>query len=286
MKMKFENLRDTFKSSIKTWDYFVNWKKVFDNSSELEISLNKLNYLLGKKDFDSEFKKLYQDSPEIVKALPVLLAVREKNLEVYDKEKKTSKFFNFTKQDTNSISDYLDFIKSSGLIKLFKEDGIKNLVDYTLGVEVGLDSNGRKNRGGQLMEEIVGEFVEGFCKENKFEYLEQANAKKIKTKWGYEIKVDKSSRSFDFAVYNPKNKKIKLFETNFYNGGGSKLKAVCGEFRSLFNELKKQNIDFIWVTDGLGWYTTLRPLEETFNHNDYVFNLSMLENNILASLDW
>jgi len=286
MKMKFENLRDTFKSSIKTWDYFVNWKKVFDNSSELEISLNKLNYLLGKKDFDSEFKKLYQDSPEIVKALPVLLAVREKNLEVYDKEKKTSKFFNFTKQDTNSISDYLDFIKSSGLIKLFKEDGIKNLVDYTLGVEVGLDSNGRKNRGGQLMEEIVGEFVEGFCKENNFEYLEQANAKKIKTKWGYEIKVDKSSRSFDFAVYNPKNKKIKLFETNFYNGGGSKLKAVCGEFRSLFNELKKQNIDFIWVTDGLGWYTTLRPLEETFNHNDYVFNLSMLENNILASLDW
>jgi hypothetical protein len=286
MKNKFEDLKKTFKSSIKTWDYFVNWKKVFDNSSELEISLNKLNYLLGKKDFDAEFKKLYEDSPEIVKVLPVLLAVRENVLEIYDKDKKTSKFFDFKTENTNSVKEYTEFIKKTGLIKLFNEDGIKNLVDYTLGVEVGLDSNGRKNRGGQLMEEIVGKFIDQFCKEKGLEYLEQANAKKIKERWNYEIKVNKSSRSFDFAVYNPKTKKIKLFETNFYNGGGSKLKAVCGEFKSLFNELKKQNIDFIWITDGLGWNTTLRPLEETFNHNDYVFNLSMLEDNILNTLDW
>jgi hypothetical protein len=286
MERKFEDLKKTFKSSIKTWDYFVNWKKVFDNSSELEISLNKLNYLLGKKDFDAEFKKLYKDSPEIVKVLPVLLAVRENVLEIYDKDKKTSKFFDFKTENTNSVDEYIQFIKKTGLIKLFKEDGIKNLVDYTLGVEVGLDSNGRKNRGGQLMEEIVGEFVEKFCKETGFEYLEQANAKKIKERWGYEVEFDKSSRSFDFVIYNPKSRKLKLFETNFYNSQGTKLKSVCGEFRSLFNELKKQKIDFIWVTDGLGWNTALKPLEETFNHNDYVFNLSMLEDNILKTLDW
>lgn len=286
METTFEELKTTFKNSIKTWDYFVNWTKVFGNSSELEISLNKLNYLLGKSDFDTEFKKLYEDSPEIIKVLPVLLAIREDKLEIFDIKKNTNKFLNFSLEKQNSINEYLEFIKETGLIKLFNEDGIKNLVDYVIGVEVGLDSNGRKNRGGQLMETIVGEYVDSFCKKNGFEYLEQANAGKIKDTWEYEVEVDKSSRSFDFAVYNPKNNQLKLFETNFYNGGGSKLKAVCGEFRSLYNELKKQSIDFIWITDGLGWETALKPLEETFNHNDYVFNLNMVENGILDSLNW
>lgn len=283
MKKDFNTLINGFKSSIKTWDYFVNWKKVYSNKAELEISLNKLNYLLGKDNLKAEFSTLYSSNPDIVKALPILLAVREKNLEIFDKVSKKSEFFNFLKDEVNA-DKYYRFIENSGLDSLFKKDGVKNLVDYVLGVEVGLDSNGRKNRGGSLMEEIVESYVSAFCKKNGFEYLSQARATAIRNKWGININVDKSERSFDFAIYNPANKNIKLFETNFYNGGGSKLKAVCGEFRSLNNELKRQNIDFIWITDGLGWHTTKRPLEETFNNNDYIFNLKMLEENILDML--
>ncbi len=286
MKKDFKNLVSTFKNSIKTWDYFVNWKKVFLNSSELEITLNKLNYLLGKQNLKEEFLKLYSSNPDIVKALPVLLAIREKNIEFFDPETKKSIFFNFNKKEDKNANEYYEFIEKTGLIKLFKEDGIKNLVDYVIGVEVGLDSNGRKNRGGTLMEDVVEAYVLKFCKEKGFEYLAQANAKRIKDKWGFSVVVDKSSRSFDFAVYNPKNKQLKLLEVNFYNGGGSKLKAVCGEFRDLYNELKKQNIDFIWITDGLGWNTTLRPLEETYNNNEYVFNLNMIEGGVLNKLKW
>jgi hypothetical protein len=285
MQKDFNNLIATFKSSIKTWDYFVNWKKVFSNSSDLEISLNKLNYLLGKDDLESEFKKLYSSNPDIVKALPVLLAVRENKLEVFDKITKNSDFFDFSGEEQDP-EKYYEFLDKSGLARLFKKDGVKNLVDYVMGVEVGLDSNGRKNRGGSLMEEIVGTFINDFCNKNGFEYMAQARATNIKSKWGVDVKIDKSERSFDFAVYNPKNKKIKLFETNFYNGGGSKLKAVCGEFKSLYSELKEQNIDFIWITDGLGWNTTKRPLEETYNHNEYVYNLNMLEAGALDKLTW
>ncbi len=285
MKKDFNHLVLTFKSSIKTWDYFVNWNKVFSNSAELEIALNKLNYLLGKDNLRGEFYKLYNSNPDIVKALPVLLAVRESKLEIYDKESKESEFYDFSGKDKDA-DKYFEFLDKSGLARLFQRDGIKNLVDYVMGVEVGLDSNGRKNRGGTLMEEIVGIFLEDFCKQNGLEYLPQARPSKIKAKWGFDIKVDKSERSFDFAVYNPRNSKIKLFETNFYNGGGSKLKAVCGEFRSLHDELKAQNIDFVWITDGLGWHTTKRPLEETYNHNDYVFNLNMLEAGALNELSW
>ncbi len=286
MKKDFKNLVSTFKNSIKTWDYFVNWKKVFLNSSELEITLNKLNYLLGKQNLKEEFLKLYSSNPDIVKALPVLLAIREKNIEFFDPETKKSIFFNFNKKEDKNANEYYEFIEKTGLIKLFKEDGIKNLVDYVIGVEVGLDSNGRKNRGGTLMEDVVEAYILKFCKEKGLEYLAQANAKRIKDKWGFSVVVDKSSRSFDFAVYNPKNKKLKLLEVNFYNGGGSKLKAVCGEFKGLYNELKIQNIDFIWITDGLGWNTTLRPLEETYNNNEYVFNLNMIESGVLNKLEW
>lgn len=285
MKKDFNELVSTFKSSIKTWDYFVNWKKVFSNSSDLEISLNKLNYLLGKENLKEEFNKLYRTNPDIVKALPVLLAVRENKLEVFDKKEKTSEFFDFSGKE-NDPDKYFEFLEKSGLAKLFQKDGVKNLVDYVLGVEVGLDSNGRKNRGGTLMEEIIEAFLSEFCNHNGFECLAQARPSAIKAKWGFDIKVDKSERSFDFAIYNRSNNKLKLFEANFYNGGGSKLKAVCGEFRSLYDELKAQGIDFIWITDGLGWNTTKRPLEETYNHNEYVFNLNQLEAGALNELKW
>lgn len=285
MKKDFNHLVSTFKSSIKTWDYFVNWNKVFANSADLEIALNKLNYLLGKDDLRGEFYKLYESNPDIVKALSVLLAVRESKLEIYDKVSKESEFYDFSGKDKD-VDKYFEFLDKSGLTKLFQRDGIKNLVDYVIGVEVGLDSNGRKNRGGTLMEEIVGLFLEDFCKQKNLECMPRATSSKIKASWGFDIKVDKSERCFDYAVYNPQNGKIKLFETNFYNGGGSKLKAVCGEFRSLYDELKAQNIDFVWVTDGLGWHTAKRPLEETYNHNDYVFNLNMLEDGALNELSW
>ena len=285
MKKDFDHLVSTFRSSIKTWDYFVNWNKVFTNSANFEIALNKLNYLLGKDDLQGEFYRLYESNPDIAKALPVLLAVRENNLEIYNKTSKELEFYNFSGEGGDA-NKYFEFLDKSGLIKLFQRDGIKNLVDYVIGVEVGLDSNGRKNRGGTLMEEIVGLLLEDFCKQNNLKYIPQASPSKIKLKWNFDIVVDKSERSFDFAVYNPRSNKIKLFETNFYNGGGSKLKAVCGEFRSLYDELKRQNIEFIWITDGLGWHTAKRPLEETYNHNDYVFNLSMLEDGALNELSW
>lgn len=285
MNKNFKKLTNTFKNSIKTWDYFINWNKVFSNKEELEIILNKLNYLLGKKDLKKEFKRLYNSNPDIIKAFPVLLAVRESKIEIFDLLTKNSDFFNFSIND-DDCEKYFQFLEKTGLIKLFQKDGVKNLVDYVIGVEVGLDSNGRKNRGGKIMEKIVESFVSDFCKENDLDYLGQVTPSTIKKEWGIDIKINKSERSFDFVIYNNKNKKIKVIETNFYNGGGSKLKAVCGEFKNLYNELNKQSIDFIWITDGYGWESTKKPLEETYNHNKYIFNLSMLEEGILNKLDW
>lgn len=285
MEEKFNELINTFKSSIKTWDYFVNWNKVNANCKNTEIQLNKLNYLLGKENLRDELKILLNDSPDVVKAFPILLAVRERKLSIIDRDDKSVEEFDFGHDmDANKA---MRFLEKSKLVELFKTDGIKNLVDYVKGVEVGLDSNGRKNRGGTLMEELVEESVVEFCDKSNFKYISQATAGKIASDFNVSVAVDKSSRRFDFAIYNPVGGKLRLVETNFYNGGGSKLKAVCGEFKALNDELATQGIELIWITDGLGWHTARLPLEETFNHNcGRIYNLSMLEDGVLETLVW
>lgn len=290
--MNFQDLKNTLQDSIFTWDYFTDFEKVKLNVKEVEIELNILNYLIGKKDIEKEFIKLIEQYPNARKALPLLIAVRKDkltetpiitNIDTLIPENK--KYIFFSKLNENIMKELLIFFKETGLKEIFQNEYIKNLVDYCFGVEVGFDTNARKNRTGNLMENLVSKFLKEFCDDNlNFDYIEQATQKRIKEYFNYDIEIDKNSRRFDFALYNKSNKKIYLIEVNYYSGGGSKLKATAGEYQYLYDFLKVQNIDFIWITDGKGWLTALNPLEETFNHNDYVINLDMLKRNILKDI--
>lgn len=285
----FNYIVSNLKPSATIWGYFVNWDKVFENTKKIEISLNVLNYLIGKDDFDKEFKYLLKQNPEIAQAIPTLI-VRDGSdskkysiLVDYTNRKLVYEDFDFSKKvlSDNDIDNYLKFVTETGLKNLIVSEKIKNLVDYVIGVEAGLDSNGRKNRGGHAMEAITEAFVSDFCSRNGFRYLKEANSEKIKNEFGYDVPVDKSSRRYDFVVDT--GKELLIFETNFYGGGGSKLKSTAGEYRNLFDVLGGK-YKFIWVTDGNGWKSTTRPLRETFDHNDYLFTLNMLENGIMDSI--
>lgn len=193
--------------------------------------------------------------------------------------------YSFVKQISYSQDDIdkaVEFMDKSGFLEQLKNKRIKSLVDYIFGVEVGLDSNARKNRGGTSMEEIVRFFVRDICERNSFEYMEQATAPKIKKQWNKVITVDKSSRKIDFAINT--NTKLFLIETNFYSGGGSKLKSTAGEYKEDFRKWTNDGHQFIWITDGAGWKTAKRPLHEAFNQTDYILNLDMLEKGILENL--
>jgi len=159
---------------------------------------------------------------------------------------------------------------------------IKNLVDYATGVEVGLDSNGRKNRSGKLMENLVEDFIRKISNDLKIKYIPQATAKKIKAYWNIEIIVDKSSRIIDFAIN--KNGKLFFIEVNFYGGGGSKLKSTATEYVKMNEYWNNQGVEFIWITDGAGWKSTLNPLREYFDKADYLLNLEMLKNDVLKTI--
>jgi type II restriction enzyme len=281
----FEYINQTFRNRITTFDYFVNWKKVFDNVNPIEKELNLLNYLIGKQNIEEETFNLIKKYPDVIKAFPFLIASREKSFEVLvDVKNFISKTYDFsnTPLADEQIRDLANFVFRSGFSEILKNKQVKNLVDYAIGIEVGLDSNGRKNRSGTMMEGIVEVFIEEFCLTNGAEYMAQASAQKIKSKWNLSVGMDKSSRIIDFAIN--KNGKLYLIEVNFYSGGGSKLKSTATEYCEMYERYHKQGIEFIWVTDGAGWHSTQKPLREYFDKSDYLVNLEMLRNGILKQI--
>jgi type II restriction enzyme len=281
----FTKITHSFKEKITEWSYFVNWKKVFENITPIEKELNLLNVLIGKDNIEEEAYKLIKEYPQVAKAFPILIAIRENSIDVLIETKNfVYKNHSFIKPKLTDAEcrELAEFVVKSGIGDILKDKKVKNLVDYATGVEVGLDSNGRKNRGGALMEKLVEEFVADTCKKLKLPYIAQASASKIKAQWGLDVQVDKSSRQLDFAI----NKKGKLYfiECNFYGGGGSKLKSTATEYIEMNRYWNKQGIEFIWITDGAGWRSTLKPLREYFDKADYLLNLEMLKDEIMEKI--
>ena len=273
----------------RTPEYYVNWNKVNRETKKYELELNTLNYLIGKDDIYSEALHLFTKQPNLLKAIPSLIASRDNVLDILTIDNDDNMSFeqlDFKTIDTSRIDDYMKFIEKSGLLNFLQQHANRSLVDYVYGVETGLDSNARKNRSGTTMEGILERHVAKISQEQKLEWKSQATAQFIKDKWGIKVPVDKSERRFDVAVYSKEKHKVWLIETNYYGGGGSKLKAVAGEFTELsqFVVTSDDDVEFVWVTDGQGWKTAHLPLAEAFSHIRNIFNLEMLREGFLSEL--
>lgn len=277
---KLENFIDTLSKTNKTPDYFVNWQKVYRNTDKYEKHLNTLNYLIGKENIVEEARILFREQPQLLQAVPSLLASRDSAPDFLVMEEKEIIPVNldFNVIDISRLDEYVKFMKETGLLNFIQNHTKMSLVDFVYGVEAGLDTNARKNRSGTSMENLVKNFIEETKKSIDIEYFEQATASLIYTYWGKRIPVDKTNRRFDFAVYNKTTDRLFLIETNYYNGGGSKLKAVAGEFSSLkvLLDTAEEPISFMWVTDGQGWKTAQLPILEAFETIEYILNLDQL----------
>jgi type II restriction enzyme len=278
----FNYLVNSLGDSVKAWDYFVNWDKAFRNTKELEVLLNTWNYLLGKENFDEEFRYLLGKYPESVKLIPSLIVrdgaksksfrilndvAQEKSIEFYD--------FGHPANTAHDVNRALEFIKQSGLIRIFQKDGVKNLVDYLLGVEAGVDSNGRKNRSGQAMESIVEDELAKLKERHKnWKFLIRASQSEISREWGITNSTGVATRIFDFAVL-AENQLVPI-EVNIFGGGGTKTKSVAGEFTNLSRTLKSKGLSLIWITDGIGWLPAKASLRDAFDSIDYLLNLELV----------
>ena len=283
MKRNFKEWFNTFTDSIATYEYYTDFNTVYKNIDKIKVELNIMNSLVGSKNIEKDFDNLFKKYPEIRKCLPLLIAVREKEIKVVDDGEKLK--YNFTNID--DIDLLKRFMRKTGLFDLISNHLVSNLVDYATGVEVGLGSNGRKNRGGHLMEDVLQGFIEkeGFVL-NKT-YFKEMYLKDIEHKWNIDLSslsnLGKVAKRFDYVVKT--DNCIYAFETNFYSSSGSKLNETARSYKMIAEESKNiKGFAFVWVTDGLGWVDARNNLEETFDVMDNLYNIKDLSNGKLKEI--
>lgn len=284
MKRDLISWLSNFRNSIATYSYYVDFEKVYENVENIKIELNILNSLIGSKNIKQDFEKILEKYPETLKCIPILLAVRSSEIAVSDEN--GSFMFDFATQ-TRSISEYSVFMEKSGLFNLLQNHIVNNLVDYVTGVEAGLDSNGRKNRGGHLMEDLVESYIKkaGFVKNET--YFKEMYIHEISQKWNVDLSAisnqGKMEKRFDFVV-KTKNQ-IYVIETNFYGSGGSKLNETARSYKTLANEIATiSGVTFVWFTDGFGWQSARHNLEETFDVMENLYCIKDLENGVIEKM--
>ena len=285
MSRNFNDWFSRFKTSISNYTYYVDFDKIYKNVDKVKIGLNILNSLIGSKNIEDEFKEIIMKYPsETLECIPLLLAVRSN--EIFVKDEINEYLFKFDKM-VYSIEDYVRFMEETGLFDLLQNHIINNLFDYVLGIEVGLDSNGRKNRGGHLMENLVESYIKKAGYKKDEDYFKEMYLSDIEHKWNLDLSAmsgnNVSTKRFDFVIKT--KKQVYVIETNFYSSGGSKLNETARSYKMLANESKKvKGVTFIWFTDGLGWVGARKNLEETFNELDTIYNIDDLEHNVLKNL--
>lgn len=287
MKRNFNEWLSGFRDSIADYSYYIDFEKVYKNVKNMKIELNILNSLVGSRDIENEFINLIARYPEILKCIPLLLAVRAN--EVYCQDENGGYWYNFNIKNTQQqelicYKEYSYFMRKTGLFELLEKHIINNLIDYVTGVETGLDSNGRKNRGGHLMENLVESFIKkaGFIKDET--YFKEMYIHQITGKWDIDLTAisnqGKMEKRFDFVIKT--DKMIYGIETNFYGSGGSKLNETARSYKTLALETDTiDNFTFVWFTDGKGWTSARNNLEETFDVMEHIYNIKDLENDII-----
>ena len=272
------------KTSISEYTYYVDFEKIYKNVDKVKVELNILNSLIGSKNIEDEFQNIMIKYPETLECIPLLLAVRSREIFVKDEIKEY--LFKFDKM-VYSMDDYIRFMRESGLFNLLQNHIINNLHDYVLGIEVGLDSNGRKNRGGHLMENLVESYIIKAGYKKNINYFKEMYIKDIEKKWNLDLSEisdnNTSTKRVDFVIKT--DKQVYVIETNFYFSGGSKLNETARSYKMLAQESKKvKGITFIWFTDGTGWNSARKNLEETFNELETMYNIDDLDNGVLEKL--
>lgn len=279
-KRDFDEWISNFRDSIANYEYYVDFDKIIKNVDEIKVELNILNSLIGSKNIKEDFRNLVERYPEILKCIPILIAVRRKEISIIDEQ---GYFIYHFDKPNHSLDQYIVFMEEVGLFDLISNHLINNLLDYVTGVETGLDSNARKNRGGRLMEDNV----ERYIKKTGLPYRKEMYLEQLCGEWNIDIskfsETEKPIKRFDFVV--DARDTIFAFEVNFYTGGGSKLNETARSYKSISEASKGvEGFEFVWITDGKGWKSAKNSLRETFNVMDNLFCIKELEEGVLNTL--
>ena len=285
MKRNFAEWLLTFTDSIANYKYYIDFETIYKNAEIYKIELNMLNSLIGSQNIEQDFENLIHKYPEVLKCVPILLAVRQTEIIVLDDE--GNKFeYNFKNMNYN-VEQYTVFMRETGLFDLLEKHLINNLYDYVLGVECGLNSNARKNRGGHLMENLVEKFIQraGFTKDKT--YFKEMYLQDIERRWKLDMSFisnkNQATKRFDFVIKT--DKCIYGIETNFYASGGSKLNETARSYKMIAEEAERVvGFEFVWFTDGMGWISARNNLRETFDNMEHIYNIADMKNGVMKEI--
>lgn len=266
MNKDFDLFMSQLYETNATLDFYCDFEKIYKNVDEIAISLNTLNYLLGKEDMTTAVRQLWNRDPKVFQVLDILIATRRKDGKMYLLPDKTARPVSELYDTAEGV---LEFLNGTGLTKVFQNREIKNLVDYVFGVETGLDSNARKNRSGHVMEGWVHDI---FTK-NGIPCRAEVQCKflpDVKAVLGKDIK------RFDFVIKTKKD--TYLVEVNFYSkGGGSKPSEVARAYSELSPKINRiDGYKFVWITDGKGW-DGVGSFKEAYEEIPYIYNLTNIQ---------
>lgn len=248
-----------------TLDFYCDFPKIAKNVAEIEISLNTLNYLIGKEELRAAVEALWNRDPRVFDVMDILIATRQKDNKKYiDNDGSMYSVHSLF----NSVDGVMKFLEGTGLEKVLKNKEVKDLVDYVFGVETGLDTNARKNRSGEITETLVARIFANAG----IAYREQVSSKEfpaISAVLGVDQKV------FDFVI--TANGITYLIEVNFYSGGGAKLNEVARSYTDVAPKVNGvEGFEFVWITDGIGWNSARNKLEEAFAAIPNIYNLTTI----------
>lgn len=265
MEKDFNKFMSQLSETNATLDFYSDFNKIRNNVSEIALSLNSLNFLLGKENLREAVTMLWNRDKKAFDVLDILIATRRKDKKKYiDNDGKPyliSSLF-------TSIDGVMKFLEETGLSEVFMRKDVKDLVDYVFGVETGLDTNARKNRSGDITETLLHRILNNNGIVHRMEVY-SSEFPEIKAVLG------EDEKRFDFVIKT--KKRTFLIELNFYSGGGSKLNEVARAYRELapiVNGVK--GYEFVWITDGEGWNSAKNKLAEAYNDIPRMYNFTTL----------
>ena len=281
----FDEWLDTMTDSVASWTYYTDFEKVYENVNDIKIPLCLLNSLIGSKNIKQDFLKLYEEYPEVLRAVPIIIAKRLKDIVVV-KDPDKDFYFDFRKHDYTP-EEYSLFMEKTGIYDLLEHHLVASLLDYVTGVEVGMDTNGRKNRTGHSMEAIVQQYLEqeGYVMgETMFKEIYQ---NEIEERCNVDLSAitneGTTQKRFDYVIKSDTT--LYLIEVNFYATGGSKLNETARSYKMITEETKNiPNVEFMWFTDGKGWHKAKNNLRETFEVLPNLYNINDLSNGVLKTI--
>lgn len=289
----FEQLIAIFHKTIvdtnRGFKFFVDWQKVKDHVDRYKIELNILNTLIGSREFKNDLRTILRKYPEVLPAIPILIAIRDHRLKVIrdfmDDQKDYAEFDFSTRQMTpQEINGVVEFFEKTGLKDFFETISSKSIQDYVTGVEVGMDTHARKNRSGTAMELAIRPIVDEIISKhsNNYQLLFQKKFKDLGA-FGINVPTPLQDRTADFLMLKNRTKVINI-EVNFYSGTGSKPQEIVDSYINRQRELAEYGLFFIWITDGNGWKGQRNQISKGFQQVEYLLNLHFCRDGLLENI--